>query len=132
MFNAETKDEAMQIIAEDPFQSHTKKDESFVPYLRGKNILFYQYIWNNDSFISYGNWLAEPREIDFFEGERIILRQIPSKNKLLVTFLDEGFIIDQSVFIARFFENILSPKYILSILGSTLMNYYFKNQSCPK
>ena len=117
-----------EIIAQDPYQSETKKDETFVPYLRGKNIGFYSYEWQSDSFISYGNWLAEPREIDFFEGERIILRQIPSKNKLLVTFLDEGFIIDQSVFIARFFENILSPKYILSILGSTLMNYYFKNK----
>ena len=117
-----------EIIADDPYQSNIKKDETFVPYLRGKNIGFYSYDWNQDSFISYGNWLAEPREIDFFEGERIVLRQIPSKNKLFVTFLDEGFIIDQSVFIARFIKNNLSPKYILSILGSTLMNFYFKNK----
>lgn len=116
------------IIANDPYQSNIKKDETFVPYLRGKNIGFYSFDWNEDSFISYGNWLAEPREIDFFEGERIVLRQIPSKNKLLVTFLNEGFIIDQSVFIARFFENILSPKYVLSILGSKLMSFYFKNK----
>ena len=117
-----------EIIANDPYQSNTKKDETFVPYLRGKNIGFYSFDWNDDSFISYGNWLAEPREIDFFEGDRIVLRQIPSKNKLLVTFLNEGFIIDQSVFIARFIENVLAPKYILSILGSTLMSFYFKNK----
>jgi type I restriction-modification system DNA methylase subunit len=117
-----------EIIANDPYQSNIKKDETFVPYLRGKNIGFYSFDWNDDSFISYGNWLAEPREKDFFEGERIVLRQIPSKNKLLVTFLNESFIIDQSVFIARFIENTLSPKYILSILGSTLMSFYFKNK----
>ncbi|SNA83429.1 Eco57I restriction-modification methylase domain-containing protein [Flavobacterium psychrophilum] len=117
-----------EIIANDPYQSNIKKDETFVPYLRGKNIGFYSFEWNDDSFISYGNWLAEPREIDFFEGDRIVLRQIPSKNKLLVTFLNEGFIIDQSVFIARFIENNLNPKYILSILGSTLMSFYFKNK----
>jgi type I restriction-modification system DNA methylase subunit len=117
-----------EIIANDPYQSNIKKDETFVPYLRGKNIGFYSFDWNDDSFISYGNWLAEPREKDFFEGERIVLRQIPSKNKLLVTFLNESFIIDQSVFIARFIENTLSPKYILSIIGSTLMSFYFKNK----
>lgn len=117
-----------EIIAKDPYQSNIKVDETFVPYLRGKNIGFYSYEWNEDSFISYGNWLAEPREIDFFEGDRIVLRQIPSKNKLLVTFLSEGFIIDQSVFIARFLEKNLSPKYVLSILGSKLMSFYFKNK----
>jgi len=117
-----------EIIASDPYQSNIKENETFVPYLRGKNIGFYSFDWNEDSFISYGNWLAEPREIDFFEGDRIVLRQIPSKNKLLVTFLDEGFIIDQSVFIARFLEKNLSPKYVLSILGSKLMSFYFKNK----
>ena len=117
-----------EIIANDPYQSITKKNETFVPYLRGKNIGFYSFDWNNDSFISYGNWLAEPREIDFFEGDRIVLRQIPGKSKLLVTFLNEGFIIDQSVFIARFIESVLSPKYIISILGSNLMSFYFKNK----
>lgn len=117
-----------EFIAEDPFQSHTKKDESFVPYLRGKNILFYQYIWNNDSFISYGNWLAEPREKLFFEGNRIVLRQIPGKEKLLVTYIDKDFIIDQSVFIAKFESDNISPKFILSVLGSRLMFYYFRNK----
>ena len=117
-----------EIIANDPYQSNIKKDETFVPYLRGKNIGYYSFDWNQDSYISYGKWLAEPREIDFFEGERIVLRQIPAKNKLLVTFLDEGFIIDQSVFIARFIKSNLDPKYILSILGSTLMSFYFKNK----
>lgn len=117
-----------EFIAEDPFQSHTKKDESFVPYLRGKNILFYQYIWNNDSFISYGNWLAEPREKLFFEGNRIVLRQIPGKKKLLVTYIYKDFIIDQSVFIAKFESDNISPKFILSVVGSRLMFYYFTNK----
>ncbi len=117
-----------EFIAQDPYQSNIKKDDTFVPYLRGKNIGFYSYQWNNDSYISYGNWLAEPREKDFFEGERIVLRQIPGKEKFLITYLDQDFIIDQSVFIARFLEKEINPKYVLSILGSTLMLFYFKNK----
>ncbi|MDD3789379.1 MAG: TaqI-like C-terminal specificity domain-containing protein [Petrimonas sp.] len=117
-----------ELIAADPYQSNRKRDETFVPYLRGKNIGFYYFQWTNDSFISYGDWLAEPREEDFFVGERIVLRQIPDRGKLLVTFLDQDFIIDQSVFIARFLEKNISPKYVVSILGSKLMYFYFKNK----
>lgn len=117
-----------EIIAEDPFQSTIRKDETFVPYLRGKNVDYYRCIWHNDSFVSYGNWLAEPREIAFFEGERILLRQILGKEKLLVTFLNEKFVIDQSVFIARFLDQHINPKYVVAILASQLMYFYFKNK----
>jgi tRNA1(Val) A37 N6-methylase TrmN6 len=115
-----------ELIALDPYQSNCKEDDTFVPYLRGRNVNFYSTTWNNNSFISYGNWLAEPRDIKFFEGERIILRQIPSK-KLMVTLINEKFIIDQSVFIAKFKSKIkFSTKYILGVLGSNLMSFYFR------
>lgn len=113
-------------IAADPYQSNVKKDETFVPYIRGKHVNQWNITWNNDSFISYGKWLAEPREPKFFEGNRIILRQIPSE-RLVATFLSEKFIIDQSVFIARFpNENDFDPLSVLGILNSTAMSFFFR------
>ena len=116
-----------ELIAADPYQAKSKKDKTFVPYLRGKNIKPYHTEWNSDSYISYGKWLAEPREAKYFEGPRIVLRQIPSQ-KLIVTFIDDKFIIDQSVFIARFEKTDQNPKSILGILGSKLMSFYFRNK----
>ncbi len=113
-------------IAADPYQSNVKQDETFVPYIRGKHVNQWNITWNNDSFISYGKWLAEPREPKFFEGNRIILRQIPSE-RLVATFLREKFIIDQSVFIARFpNENDFDPLSVLGILNSTAMSFFFR------
>lgn len=117
-----------EFIAQDPYQSSRKVDESFVPYLRGKNINHYLFNWNNDSFISYGNWLAEPREKLFFEGDRIVLRQIPGKNNLLATLIKDDYIIDQSVFIARFCNESFNPLYVQSIIASKLIFFYFKNK----
>jgi len=115
-----------EFIEKDPFQSDKKMDDTFLPYLRGRNVQSGYLNWNNDSYISYGNWLAEPREPKFFTGQRIVLRQIPS-TRLIVAFLKEDFVIDQSVFIARFYDNsIFNPISIMSILGSKLLAFYFK------
>lgn len=116
-----------EIIDADPYQSNVIKDETFVPYLRGKNIKPFWFDWQGDSFISYGQWLAEPREPKYFEGCRILMRQIPS-NRLIVAYIEDKFIIDQSVFIARFERISISPKAVLGILGSSLMAYYFRTK----
>lgn len=115
-------------IEQDPFFSIIKKDETFVPYLRGKNVGRYEINWNGDSFISYGKWLAEPREPKYFEGERILLRQIPGNENLYCTFLDKNFIIDQSVFIGRNEELYFNSLYLTAILNTRLMAWYFRNK----
>jgi len=113
-------------IASDPYQSEKKEDETFVPYLRGKNVHQWFINWSNDSYISYGEWLAEPRHPKFFNGERIVLRQIPSQ-RLIATYLNEQFITDQSVFVASFTEKSeFKPKPILAVITSTLMSFYFR------
>lgn len=115
-----------EIIERDPYQSDKKEDDTFLPYLRGRNVQSGFLNWDNDSFISYGKWLAEPRDLKFFNGQRIVLRQIPS-TRLIVSYLESNFVIDQSVFIARFYDDSkFNPKSIMSILGSKLMAFYFR------
>lgn len=115
-----------EFIERDPYQSAKKEDSTFLPYLRGRNVQSGYLNWNDDSYISYGKWLAEPRDPKFFTGQRVVLRQIPSE-RLIVAYLEQDFVIDQSVFIARFYENAkFNPKSIMSVLGSKLMTFYFK------
>ena len=116
-----------EFISRDPYQANIRKDKTFVPYLKGKNIRPYSIRWEQDCFLSYGNWLAEPRALKYFEGDRILVRQIPS-SKLIATFLDQRFITDQSVFIARFETSEYSPKAVLAVIASSLMSFYFRNK----
>jgi hypothetical protein len=70
--------------------------------------------------------LAAPREPKYFTGDRIIFREILGKT-LVSTIITEDFKIDRSLYIARIDENKdFDTKYVLGILNSKLMAFYFR------
>lgn len=109
------------------FNSNSKIDETYLPELRGKNLSKYAYQWD-DEYISYGPWLAEPREPGFFEGEKLLVRQIPGKSSLIVSYVEEKFVVDQTAYIAKP-NKPLEIKFYLGILNSRLIYWYFQNIS---
>ena len=76
-------------------------------------------------FISYGSWLAAPREPRFFKGKRIIFREILGKT-FISTLIEEDFIIDRSLYIALPKNESIPLKLILAILNSNLLAYIFR------
>ncbi|SMD42189.1 Type I restriction-modification system methyltransferase subunit [Aquiflexum balticum DSM 16537] len=120
------KGHTKEFIESDPFQSIHKVDDTFVPYLRGKNLQRWHLTWNQDSFISYGDWLAEPRDPKFFEGERILIRKILS-DRINIAFIENNFVVDQQIYTVKIEKPInFSLKALLAILSSSLITYYFK------
>ncbi|MEZ4801137.1 MAG: TaqI-like C-terminal specificity domain-containing protein [Gelidibacter sp.] len=120
--------QAPEIISNRAYHSSFKKDESFVPELKGLHASRYSYSWDKKHFISYGNWLAAPRQKKYFEGERIIFREILGKT-LVSTLIEEDFIIDRSLYIAKLEEGMrykYNSSYVLSILNSKLMAFFFR------
>ncbi|MBK5210640.1 MAG: N-6 DNA methylase [Flavobacteriaceae bacterium] len=76
-----------------PFVKNYKVDENFRPLLRGSLMNRYQTLWNNDYWISYGDWLAEPRySAKFDSDEKLLIRQ--TGDSLIATY-------DNNKFIAR-------------------------------
>ena len=63
--------QSQEIIKNKLYHADFKKDVTFVPELRGKHINRYSYEWDDSSYISYGEWLAAPREMNYFTGKRI-------------------------------------------------------------
>ena len=114
-----------EIIKNRAYHSDHKVDNTYIPELIGRNVTQYSYSWGGKTWIKYGKWLAAPRDPKYFTGERIILRQIPSK-RLLGTIIKEDFCIDQTIFIAKPKKAEPSLNYILGVIDSSLMAYYFK------
>jgi len=113
------------------FHSNKKKDKTFKPLLSGEDIVRYFVQWGKKQWISYGDWLGAPREKRFFNGPRIIVRQIISGHppRIFAAYTEEELYNTQIAF------NILlrqgeqaSLIYLLGLLNSSLTNFYHKHK----
>jgi hypothetical protein len=93
-------------------------------YLDGQDVKRYSIEWSG-MYLKYGRHLAAPRDPALYEGERILVRQIPSALPLAIN----GAIVcgeelnDRNSMIVK--SNGLSNKYILGIINSRLLSFWF-------
>ncbi|PKQ46071.1 Eco57I restriction-modification methylase domain-containing protein [Confluentibacter flavum] len=107
-----------------PFDYSYKFDDKTFPYLEGRDIGRNYINWSG-TFLRFGSFLAEPRR---FTGEKIIIREITGKfpKSIIATFTDEDYLFNMSNIAITNKNNIeISLKYILTILNSKLIAYYF-------
>lgn len=106
------------------FHSSQKLNDTYLKYLEGRDVSRYKLSWSGE-YLSYGIFLAEPRNIHLFMGERILVRQIPSKppycihacytNEPLLNDINSMLIVDINI----------NSKYLLAILNSKLISFWF-------
>ena len=110
-----------------PYDYTYKFDETTFKYLEGKDVGRYQTIWSG-LYLKYGKHLASPRTFDLFEGKKIIVREITGKvPKCLISTYEEGtYLFNRSnIGIIEKNNSKYSLKFILTLLNSSLMSYYF-------
>ena len=112
------------------WHSNVKKDETYKKELKGEDVKQYLLNWNNELWISYGEWLAAPRERKFFVNKRILIREI-TKDKLFSCYTEEEFYNTPSLINVINEKDILELKYILTIINSKLLGWYH-NKTSPK
>jgi adenine-specific DNA-methyltransferase len=108
------------------FNSYEKIDDTYRKHIQGNEVNNYFLNWKG-GYLKYGEWIAAPREAKYFAGDRIIIREIPGKNRLIAAFTDEDYTVKNTAHIFKITEN-FDCKYILAILNSKLMGYYFVNK----
>ncbi|MBK8610347.1 MAG: Eco57I restriction-modification methylase domain-containing protein [Chitinophagaceae bacterium] len=113
------------IISSKAYHSSSQKDETFKPELRGKHVSTFNYKWDNKHFISYGPWLAAPRDPKFFTGKRILFREILG-NRFVTTIIDEDFILDRSLYIGKPLNDSINVEAVLGVLSSKLLIWLFR------
>lgn len=108
------------------FNSNSKIDETYIPEIRGKNLSPFSIKWDSEH-IKYGPWLAEPRSINVFKGDKILVRKIPAKDRLVLAVLKEFFIADQSIYVGQFKTKMdFDEYYAVGVLSSILTHWFFK------
>jgi len=109
------------------FESDKKLDSDYFKLLRARNIQRYS-IREEQHFIKYGEHLAEPRNISLFQGDRILLQRIISKNCLDATFTDKTLVCNTDVITLKPKSN-FNCKFYLGILSSTLLGNFIKSRN---
>ncbi|MBP7497444.1 MAG: Eco57I restriction-modification methylase domain-containing protein, partial [Bacteroidales bacterium] len=107
------------------FHSINPENEYFKKYLEGKDVCRYYLGWSGE-YLNYGDWIAEPRKSVPFTGERLLIRQIPSKGLYMVNaiFTNETFINDINSMVV-FKPKDVDLKFLLAIINSKLISYWF-------
>lgn len=111
-------------LSEKPFTKSIKVDDTFVPLIGGSFFHRYTLKWNEDYYISYGPWLAAPRDAEIFErDEKIIVRQ--TSDRLIATIIQKGFIMRDNTHILLSENPNYKLKFILALLNSKLLDFFY-------
>jgi hypothetical protein len=118
------------IMDSKPFTSLTKVDNSFSPFFEGQSINRYSIIWNNDNWIKWGKWLAEPRNEDLFNKERLLFRKVVG-TRLFGSFYEKKAYSNTLLYIIKTIYPPVSNyhlKTLLTILNSNLIGFVFRKK----
>ena len=94
------------------YNSTEKIDETYRKHIQGNEVNNYTINWKG-GYLKYGEWIAAPRESKFFEGERIIIREIPGKKRLIASYTNKDYTVKNTAHIF-IINNEYDTKYIIT------------------
>lgn len=106
------------------YQASYKVDNTYYPFLQGKNIQRYQTDWTHQ-YLKYGDNLAEKRSLDLFQGNRILTRRILTKDTytLKTAYVKKTYINDRTLLIVTDIQ--INPLALLAVMNSKPLNIWF-------
>lgn len=113
-------------MREKPFVFEGRKpSEKWKPLLRGSLINRYCNLWNADSWILYGKWLAAPRNWKLFEApSKIAVRQ--TGDSLIATIISGGIVCRNNLHLVLPKKNSPSLNLLLALLNSKLFDFLYR------
>lgn len=116
-----------QDVVNRPYDYDYKFDDNTHKYLDGKDVGRYFTSWSG-LYLKYGKHLAAPRTFNLFDGKKIIVREITGNYPkcIIATYNEEIYLYNRSnIAIVEKTNSDISLKYILAVLNSKLLSYYF-------
>ena len=114
-----------QTMKEKPFvRDGRMPDVGWSPLLRGSLIHRYKVLWDQNYWILYGPWLAEPRDAAIFQArEKIMVRQ--TGDAIIATLVGNDFVARNNlhIILPRTEDHCL--KFLLGVLNSRLMDFAY-------
>jgi len=111
-----------------PFTSTVQEHKDFLPFYDGKHVGRYRIFWEKNNWLHYGPWLAAPRKPQNFVGEKILIRKIVA-DTLIACYVPDTSYCNTLLHVLKIKpERKLSYLYLLGILNSRFIGWYFKSR----
>jgi hypothetical protein len=122
--------QSKEIVENRMFDATYPKDKTYHKYLMGRDFNRYVIAPLEERWISYGEWLAEPRwAAPFFEPQKIIVRQ--TGDSIIATIDNQQFVNLKNVHNLRLKTPFPNYEYLLAVLNSRVITY-FHQQLVPE
>jgi len=109
------------------YHSEEKLNDTYLPEIRGRDVGFFDYCYSG-SFISYGDWLAEPRPERFMRAPKVVLRKTLGR-RLSCAIIEEPAAVDQALYIAISKNSSADDlKLLAGLAGSTFGAWYIRTK----
>jgi len=123
--------QSKELVLNRVYDSVNKKDDSYRPLLRGRDINKYVTLWDGTRWIKYGDNLAAPRYSAHFDNpEKIVIRQ--TSDSLIATLDKQKFVCMNNMHIINLRDLNYNLRYILAVINSNLMNFYYESLNPEK
>jgi type I restriction-modification system DNA methylase subunit/predicted type IV restriction endonuclease len=110
------------------YHSDKAMSKTYKPMLGGSEISRYSMNWKG-GYIDYGDWLAEPRKPHWFDGERILVREVTANGVIQATLVEGDYVFSNSVDGIKMKSKDIGIKYLLGLINSKLISFYHSNTS---
>jgi len=117
--------QSSEIVKGKLFDSNNKKDDTYRKYLMGRD--FNRYLWQiqEERWISYGDWLAEPRRAAPFDDEiKIIVRQ--TSDRIIAHIDTNKYLSLKNVHNIRVNDSNIDYHYLVGLLNSKLIDWWYQ------
>lgn len=112
-----------QTVEQRVFDADYRKDKTYHQFLMGRDLGRYVVDPLEERWISYGEWLAEPRPgAPFFEPRRIIIRQ--TGDSIIAAIEDRQRLTLNNIHNLRLKREPPAMEFLLGVLNSRLITYY--------
>jgi len=120
-------------VKEKPYHSSYQLSSDWKPEIIGRNISRYFVNISGNRWIKYGPWLAAPRDLSNFQGERILIQEITGgkSRRIIACYYDKELYYSRDVIPVKIERNKYSGLYILGIINSKLITWYHHKRN-PK
>ena len=118
--------QSKEILITKPYTSRVKENDEWLPFYTGSDVARHR-LQPPTSYVLYGPWLAAPRDVTTFEGEKLIIRR--TDDKILAGYSGQKSIASNSCHVLKLSSGTHSYHAVLTLLSSNLIDWYFKTDN---